>query len=183
MKKILLLVTLMLTTIFTSSVVVANAETLEAPIEEVVEIQETEEVIEDYTQKVTNWIISGVLGLLGTLGVATLFRKQLKELIAKVLTLLGVVGDNKDKAKEELDGIINTANSVLARVEKASENIIEGTNENINSLRSDFNVLSTAIICLACGMNELVSNGTSEDVCNILKDFNKEVENNASKEI
>ena len=183
MKKILLLATLMLATIFTSSVVVANAETSEAPIEEVVEIQENEEVIEDYTQKVTNWIISGVLGLLGTLGVATLFRKQLKELIAKVLTLLGVVGDNKDKAKEELDKIINTANSVLASVEKANEDLIEGTNENINSLRGDLNLLSTAIICLACGMNELVSNGTSEDVCNILKDFNKEVENNASKEI
>jgi hypothetical protein len=183
MKKILLLVTLMLTTIFTSSVVVANAETLEAPIEEVVEIQETEEVIEDYTQKVTNWIISGVLGLLGTLGVATLFRKQLKELIAKVLTLLGVVGDNKDKAKEELDKIINTAKSVLASVEKAGNKIIEDTKEEMNALRNDFNLLCTAMSYLVCGMQELVSNGTSEDVCNMLKDFNKEVENNASKEI
>ena len=183
MKKILLLVTLMLTTIFTSSVVVANAETSEAPIEEVVEIQETEEEIEDYTQKVTNWIISGVLGLIGATGVAYLFRKQLKGLINKILGVLGVISTNKDEAKEEIDKIINTANSVLARVEKANEKLIEGTNENIASLRNDLNLLSTAMICLACGMNELVSNGTSEDVCNILKDFNKEVENNASKEI
>lgn len=188
MKKILLLSSLLLITIFSGSAVVVYADTVEAPEESVVEtVEVVEEVdiaeIEEYTAKITTWVVSTILGILGTTGVAVLFRKQLKGLITKILSAIGVLNTKKDEFEEQVKEIISSAKSVLASVEKVGNKIIEDTKEEMNALRNDFNLLCTAMSYLVCGMQELVSNGTSEDVCNMLKDFNKEVENNASKEI
>lgn len=124
---------------------------------------------DEYTKKVTEWIIAGVCGLLGTSAVAVAFRKQLKELIAKILSALGVLNTNKDETEKQVKAIQDKAEKTLASLEKVKEEMLEENKEQFDDTKQQIEILTKAIMFIACGMTELVANGTSETISDMLK--------------
>lgn len=201
MKKKLLLLTVIVALMFTLSLgVVSTAyasevedstieteteipeEIAEEPILPDTELDEVKD-IEEYTARIVEYIIAGVLGLLGTSAVAIAFRKNLKSLINKIGTALGLLKENKDTAEEDIKKIKDEADRALASLKTIKEEMIEINKKEFKSLQGQVSRLSKVVICLAGGMKELVVNGTAESICDFLKNPDKEVKENASEEI
>lgn len=184
MKKLSLLVLMLALTmcsIGTYSIVYAE-EVEDTEIVELVNEETTvveEETEQDYIRKTVEYIIAGVLGLLGTSAVAVLFRKQLKGLILSITDGLKSVKDNKDKTEEVVTDIVNKANKVIASLEMCKDELYEASIKDHEELKAQVSQLSKVILCMASGLNELVINGTSESICNALK----EVDINGSEKV
>lgn len=146
---------------------------IEQPTEELPSVEETPSdelpIVDEYTKKVTEWIIAGLCGLLGTSAVAVAFRKQLKELIANILSALGVLKTNKDETEKQVKAIQDKAEKTLARLEKVKEEMFEENKEQSDEVKKQIGILTKAIMFIACGMTELVANGTSETISDMLK--------------
>jgi len=140
-------------------------------------------MIEAYTAQIVEWIIAGVLGLLGTSAVAIAFRKHLKSLIKSVSTALGLLKTNKDTAEEDIKNIKKEADNTLASLKTIKEEMLEINKKEFEALNRQNKLLRQVILYMAGGMKELVANGTSETVCNLLQEPDKEVKENASEEI
>ena len=139
--------------------------------------------IEAYTAQIVEWIIAGVLGLLGTSAVAIAFRVHLKSLIKSVSTALGLLKTNKDTAEEDIKNIKEEANNTLASLKTIKEEMLEINKKEFEALNRQNKLLRQVILYMAGGMKELVANGTSETVCNLLQEPSKEVKENASEKI
>ena len=159
-----------------------DSETPEEPILPDTELDELKG-IEAYTSQVVEWIIAGVLGLLGTTALAIAFRKNLKSLTKSVLTALGLLKTNKDTAEEDIKKIKKEADNTLASLKTIKEEMLEINKKEFEALNRQNKLLRQVILYMAGGMKELVANGTSETVCNLLQEPDKEVKENASEEI
>ena len=138
---------------------------------------------EDYATKVAEYIIAGILGLVGTSTVAILFRKQLKSLIGKITTALALLNTSKDTTEEEVKKIIKEADSTLASLKNVKEEIMEVNKKEYEEIKKQVMLLKQVLVYMAGGMKELVANGTSECICNLSDEPKKEVKENASEEI
>lgn len=156
-----------------------TSEETNLPITKLEEIKE----IEAYTAQIVEWIIAGVLGLLGTSAVAIAFRGHLKSLIKSVSTALGLLKTNKDTAEEDIKNIKKEADNTLASLKTIKEEMLEINKKEFEALNRQNKLLRQVILYMAGGMKELVANGTSETVCNLLQEPDKEVKENASEEI
>ena len=159
-----------------------DSETPEEPILPDTELDELKG-IEAYTAQIVEWIIAGVLGLLGTSAVAVAFRGHLKSLIKSVSTALGLLKTNKDTAEEDIKNIKKEADNTLASLKTIKEEMLEINKKEFEALNRQNKLLRQVILYMAGGMKELVANGTSETVCNLLQEPDKEVKENASEEI
>lgn len=159
-----------------------ESETPEEPILPDTELDEIKG-IEAYTSQTTEYIIAGVLGLLGTSAVAVFFRKQLKNLVASVINGLTALKENKDTAEEDVKKIKDEADKTLASLKSAKKEMLEINKNEFATLKRQNQLLYQVIIYMASGMKELVANGTSEAVINLLQETHKEVKENASEEI
>ena len=158
---------------FYSNEVVYMASFEEEITEEVVEQpteQPTEETtVEDYTKKISEWVITAVLGLLGTSAVAVAFRTQLKELFRNVGTALASLKDNKDTAETQIKELQKNAQKTIASLENVRKEMLEENKEQFENTQQQIEILTKAIMFIACGMTELVANGTSETISDMLK--------------
>jgi Tfp pilus assembly protein PilO len=136
-------------------------ETEQEPIEETTEIEETESVI----KRVVEWIIAGLVGLFGTSCAALFFRACLKGLINEVKGLIANIKANKELSEEELIKVIKSAKSLLASLEG-----LKG--EMSKEVKERFDRLEKVLSSIANGTKELVVNGVSETVDNLLKEAN-----------
>lgn len=165
-----------------NTLTVVDLETQEESILPGTELEEIKD-IEAYTSQVVEWIIAGVLGLLGTSVVSILFRKQLKNLVTSVLNGLKALKDNKDTAEEDIKKIKDEADSTLASLKNVKEEMLKINKKEFEALNRQVSLLSKVVLYMAGGMKELVANGTSETVYNLLQEPKKEVSENASEEI
>ncbi len=165
-----------------NTLTMVDSETPEEPILPETELDEIKGV-EAYTAQIVEWIIAGVLGLLGTSAVAIAFRKHLKSLIKSVSTALGLLKTNKDTAEEDIKKIKEEADNTLASLKNIKEEMLEINKKEFEVLYKQISLLSKVVLYMAGGMKELVVNGTAEHVCNLLKGPQKEVSENASEEI
>lgn len=165
-----------------NSLTMVDSETPEEPILPDTELQEIKD-IESYTSQIVEWIIAGVLGLLGTSAVAVFFRKQLKDLVASVLNALKALKCNKDSAEEDIKKIKDEAVKTLASLKDVKEEMVEVNKKEFEALNRQVKLLSQVVIYMSGGIKELVVNGTSESIYNLLKVPNKEVKENGSEEI
>ncbi len=147
----------------------------EISIETMPELTEEQKEIEDYTTRLTEWIIAGVIGLLGTSALAIAFRKHLKNLIASVINGISLLKTSKDKADEDITTITKKAQDTIATLEKLKDEIVEQDKERFSVLETQIKVLITAFMSLVGGTKELVVNGTAEYISNILSTIDKEV--------
>lgn len=161
---------------------IADSEAPEEPILPDTELDELKG-IEAYTAQIVEWIIAGILGLLGTSAVAVFFRKQLKNLVASVVNGLKALKDNKDSAEEDIKKIKEDATNTLASLKNIKNEMLEINKKEFEALNRQNKLLRQVIFYMAGGMKELVANGTSETVCNLLQEPDKEVKENASEEI
>ena len=118
--------------------------------------------VEEYSAKITGYIISAVLGILGTLGVYVLSRKELKKLLKNVLTAIGLLKTSKDENEGEIKTIISNAKILIASLENFKSEMLE---EN----KKEFETLKNEIYMIACGSRELVSNGTAMKISDTIK--------------
>lgn len=187
MKKLCLLFILSIGFILGGSTMNVYAE--ELPEQVVVENETTEEVVEieqeveEYTSRVTELIVAGVMGLLGTSALAIAFRKTLKSLVTRVLEAIGVLKSNKDEVEEEVNAIVKSAQKTVASLEKLEEKILNANEERFLEMELQMTLLCKVIIYMAGGMKELVVNGTSESISNLLKQFDKEVDLDGNEEV
>lgn len=165
-----------------NTLTMADSETAEEPILPDTELDEIKD-IEAYTSQILEYIIAGVLGLLGTSAVAVAFRKHLKSLIKSVSTALGLLKTNKDTAEEDIKKIKQEADNTLASLKNVKEEMLEINKKEFEALNRQVSLLSKVVLYMAGGMKELVANGTSETVSNLLQEPKKEVNENASEEI
>lgn len=165
-----------------NTLTMADSEAPEEPILPDTELDELKG-IEAYTSQVVEWIIAGVLGLLGTTTLAIAFRKHLKSLTKSVLTALGLLKTNKDTAEEDIKNIKKEAENTLASLKNVKEEMTNLNQKEFNELKAMFKLLCQAFMYIADGTKELVINGTAECVGCLLKDTEKEVIDNASEEI
>lgn len=154
-------------------------------------LEELKEV-EDVIKNVVDYIIAGVLGLLGTTGVALIFKGILKALIDKITQSINDLKAEKDNLEEDLTNTKNQAEKVLASLEKTSEQLgldmqktmaqmKEENKEEFEKLKSDLALIKKVLPYIAGGMSELVKKGIAENVCNLLDEG--EIEENESEEI
>ncbi len=165
-----------------NTLTMVDSETPEEPILPDTELDEIKG-IEAHTAQIVEWIIAGVLGLLGTSAVAIAFRKHLKSLIKSVSTALGLLKTNKDTAEEDIKKIKEEADNTLASLKNVKSEMLEINKKEFEALNRQVSLLSKVVLYMAGGMKELVANGTSETVCNLLQEPSKEVKENASEEI
>lgn len=132
------------------------------------------EEIDEYTANITKGIVVLVLGFFGTSAAAVAFRKQLKSLFSKVVTAIGLLKTTKDKNEEELDELKQDVKKTISSLKKTKDEIVNSTKEDINNLIKTNQLLVKALMCLASGTNELVINGTSESIKELLKEVDKE---------
>lgn len=137
---------------------------------------------EEYATRIGGWIISGILGILGTIGVAVAFRKQLKTLFANVLNALSLLSTTKDETEKELKAIKKEAEDSLKSLKNVKEEVVEISKTQFNELNEKVILLSKIVIHMAGGMKELVVNGTSENINNLIK-TSKDVKEDANKEV
>jgi ethanolamine utilization cobalamin adenosyltransferase len=189
MKKLCLLFILSIGFVLGGSTLSVYAEELpeqvvvETETTEEVEIVETEQEIEEYASKVTEYIIAGVMGLLGTSALAIAFRKTLKSLGTRVLEAIGLLKSNKDEVEEDINMIVKSAQKTVASLEKLEEKILNANEERFLEMELQMTLLCKVIIYMAGGMKELVVNGTSESISNLLKQFDKEVNLDGNEEV
>jgi hypothetical protein len=143
-------------------------ETEQEPIEETTEIEETESVV----KRVVEWIIAGLVGLLGTSGAALLFRASLKGLSSDVKGVIAKIKANNELGEEELNKVIKSAKSSLASLEELKGEISKEVKEHFDILERQVLLLEKALSSIANGTKELVVNGVSETVDNLLKEAN-----------
>ena len=148
----------------------------------IIEVEEETEA-EEYVTQVVEYIIAGVLGLLGTTGVAVLFRSQLKKLINSILDGIKALWKNKENAEEELNAIKNNVDSTLASLQNVKEELFDTNKHEFEALSKKVNLLCEVVLYMAGGMKELVINGTAESISDALKQIDGEVIDNASKEV
>ena len=99
--------------------------------------------------------------------------RDIKEKIESELTeLLKLIAEYKE--------ILADINKVLAIIK---EEMLEINKKEFEALNRQNKLLRQVILYMAGGMKELVANGTSETVCNLLQEPDKEVKENASEEI
>ena len=165
-----------------NTLTMVDSETPEESILPDIELGEVKD-IEEYTAQIVEYIIAGILGLLGTSAVAVFFRKQLKNLVASVVNGLKALKDNKDSAEEDIKKIKNEADKTLASLKNVKTEMLEINKKEFEALNRQVAMLSKVVLYMAGGMKELVGNGTSESICNLLQNPNKEVNENASEEI
>lgn len=118
--------------------------------------------VEEYSAKITGYIISAVLGILGTLGVFVFSRKEIKNLLKNVLAAIGLLKTSKDQNEGEINTIISNAKKLIASHENFKSEMLE---EN----KKEFEILKTEIYMIACGLRELVSNGTAMKISDTIK--------------
>ena len=165
-----------------NTLTMVDSETPEESILPDIELGEIKD-IEAYTSQIVEYIIAGILGLLGTSAVAVFFRKQLKSLVASVINGLKALKENKDTAEEDIKKIKDEADKTLASLKNVKEEMLEINKKEFEALNRQVSLLSKVVLYMAGGMKELVANGTSETVCNLLQEPKKEVSENASEEI
>ena len=165
-----------------NTLTMVDSETPEEPILPETELDEIK-IIEAYTSQILEYIIAGVLGLLGTSAVAVFFRKQLKNLIASVLSGLKALKDNKETAEEDIEKIKDEADKTLASLKNVKEEMLEINKKEFEALNRQVSLLSKVVLYMAGGTKELVVNGTSESIYNLLKNFDMEVNFDGSKKI
>ena len=163
-----------------NTLTMADSEAPEEPILPDTELDELK-VIEAYTTQIVEWIIAGVLGLLGTSAVAIVCRKHLKNLDVSVVNGISLLKTNKDKAEEDITIITKKAQDSIATLEKLKDEVLEQDKEKFLVLEKQIKLLLNVILSLVDGTKELVVNGTAEHITNMLNDINKEVMINASK--
>ena len=100
-----------------------------------------------------------------------------------VSTALGLLKTNKDTAEEDIKNIKKEADNTLASLKTIKEEMLEINKKEFEALNRQNKLLRQVILYMAGGMKELVANGTSETVCNLLQEPDKEVKENASEEI
>ncbi len=166
-----------------NTLTMADSEVPEEPI-----IPDTEELdilkeIEELSARITEWVIAAILGISGTTLLAFIYRKSLKALVEKVLSAIGLVKKNKEEAEESIKGIKDEATNTLASLKNVKEEMLEINKKEFEALNEKVGLLSKVVLYMAGGMKELVANGTSETVCNLLQESDKEVKENASEEI
>ena len=178
MKKLFLLTLMVFTMVlsFGGVAVVSAEEIVEEPQEVITEVVDTLEETEELTKQITEYIIAGVLGLFGTSALAIVFRKSLKNLALGVINGIKEIKANKVDAETSIKGLKESAENTIASLKMLKEDISEQNKE-------EFELLKQAIFCMATGIKELIVNGTSEKVSNILNMPNKEVGDNGSEEI
>lgn len=150
-------------------------ESEEILTETIPELTEEQKEIEDYTTRLTEWIIAGVMGLLGTSAIAIAFRKHLKNLIASVVNGISLLKTSKDRAEEDITLITKKAQDTIASLEKLKDEIVEQDKEKFSVLEAQVKLLITVFMSLVGGTKELVVNGTAEYISNILSTVDKEV--------
>lgn len=139
--------------------------------------------IEELSARITEWVIAAILGVSGTTLVAFIYRKSLKALVEKVLSAIGLVKKNKEEAEESIKGIKDEATNTLASLKTVKKEIVEETQKENEITRRQNLILCKAMLYIAGGMKELVVNGTSEKVCNLLEELDKGVNENAGQEV
>ena len=146
---------------------------------------EDEEIneVEDYTAQIVEYIIAGVLGLLGTGVTALAFRKHLKSLINSISTALGLIKQNKDSAEEDIKNVIKEAENTIASLKNIKTDIKDENRKEFEMMQKQISLLIQIISYMSSGMKELVANGTAESVYNLLKEPITEVKDNANEEI
>lgn len=174
MKKILILLALICISLIPCAMVYAQEETTETTIVE--EVSEVEQEVE----RITDYVIAGVLGLLGTSAVAVGCRKGIKVLVTKVVDSVSLVKETKAKADEDINNIKNEVESQIASLKTLKEDMLKLLDEMLVKVQAEGVAQREAILTLANGFKELVVNGTSETISNILQVTEK---TNGSEEI
>ena len=178
MKKLFLLTLMVFAMVLSfGGLAVVSAEEIveEQEVVETVEVESLEDT-EELTKQITEYVIAGVLGLFGTSALAIVFRRSLKSLALGVVNGIKEIKTNKTDAETSIKKLKEDAENTLASLKMLKDEISEQNKE-------EFETLKTAILCLATGIKELIVNGTSEKVSNILKLPNKEVGDNGSEEV
>ncbi len=183
MKRRILLISIVFALMFAFSLGSVSVYANEVEDAEIVTEIEDEDEVESYVTNVTEYIIAGVLGLLGTTGVAVLFRKQLKGLINRILDGIAAIWKNKENAEEELNAIKNNVDSTLASLQNVKEELVDTNKHEFEALSKKVNLLCEVVLYMAGGLKELVVNGTAESISDVLKEIDGEVIDNASKEV
>lgn len=142
---------------------------------------------EDITKKISEYVISAVLGILGTVSVSLVFKNILAKLIESIVVALKDLKAKKKEVDEELVNNKNEVERVLASLEKSHSEMMKGfeemkaqleeenrkNNEQMQKanaqVKADIDLIKTAIPYMAGGMNELVRNGIAESVYDLLK--------------
>ena len=176
MKKLFVLLTLCFMFTLSLGATTVFAEEMETSVssETITELEE----IDEYTANITKGVVAIVLGFVGTSAAAVAFRKQLKGLLGKVLTAIGLLKTSKEKNEQELDEIKQDVKKTIASLKKVKEEVVDSTKADINKLIKVNQMLIQGFMYLASGTNELVVNGTSETINNLLKELNKETVEN-----
>ena len=146
-------------------------------------IESTEQIdeFETYTSRVVEWIIAGVLGLLGTGAAAVAFRKQLVGLISTISTALNALKTNKENAEEEIGKVKEDALKTLASLEKVKNDVLEANSEEFGLMRKHISILEDVVVLLATGSKEHIQNGTSEKILAIIKNNRMDINDDSKK--
>lgn len=120
--------------------------------------------IESTTKKITEYIIAGVIGLLGTSGVAILFRGSLKALAGSVKTLISKAKEEKDIAKEDIEKVKKEAENTLASLKNVKDEVVNVNKKEFEALHEEIRLLKKALRYFASGAKDFVKNGTAENI-------------------
>jgi peptidoglycan hydrolase CwlO-like protein len=186
MRKIFLLFLMTFLMMCFISVAVVHAEGgEEIPTTETV-VEENESYLsslEEETARIVEWIIAGIVGIVGTSGAAVLFRKQLVTLFEQVKTALASLKTNKELAEETLKGIKKEAQNTLKSLEKVKEEVCELHKDEFAALREQIALLEKTVCIFAGGTKEMICNGSAKAICDLVANNGFEVSENEGKEV
>lgn len=132
------------------------------------EIEENLKYKETIAQ-VLEYIIAGIIGLFGTGAVAIGYRNNLIKLINKTSTALTSIKENKETAEEDIKTVQKSALDTLASLKNLKAEIKETSKEGYDDLKKEISALKEIIRLMSSGNKELVMNGSSEKIANIIK--------------
>lgn len=186
MKKLFLVFLIaFLMTCFTGVAVVHAEGEEQTPTNETV-VEQNEgylSSLEEETARIVEWIIAGVVGLVGTTGIAVAFRSQLMTLFEQVKTALVSLKTNKELSEETLKGIKKEAQNTLKSLEKVKEEVCDLHKEEFTALREQIALLEKTVCIFAGGTSEMISNGSAKAICDLVSNKGFEVSENEGKEV
>lgn len=131
---------------------------------------------ESYIAQISNYVVTIVLGAVGSLFIALSFMKKFIKLTGSVSTALGFLdSENKNSKKEILNAKDEVENSINS-LKNIKNEIFELNEQQFIKMHNEIMELRQAVIYLTAGTKELVVNGVAESVSNLLKENKKEDE-------
>ncbi len=140
---------------------------IEETITEEPQAEEPKEDVE-FLNNIKNWGITALVSLLGSGVVCAIFRKTLLNLIADFITRKKEVKDESDKSRDKIDEALQLLKKEKEEFEKEKKAFIQA---GLAFYRNS----KDAIALMACGISELVENGTAEKVKEMLNGEDKEI--------